>query len=113
MIETFCVGSFLVLCGIPFFVVASASLYSKLLPRRIQGNYGNRPHLPTCMCNIVFFNPQGFGQGVRRSVGALAAIVGPLWSGASMEVVDEYKYYPYFGVPLGLMVVIMVSIIHT
>ena len=46
----------------------------------------------------------GFGQGFRRSVFAVAAILGPLWVGGSFRI----SCYLLFGVPLGLLVVIMV-----
>ena len=51
----------------------------------------------------------GFGQGVRRSVGSISAIMGPLWAGAAFELVHDYHYYPFFGVPLALTILILVS----
>ena len=40
----------------------------------------------------------GFGQGVRRSVGSIAAILGPLWAGASLHL-----YHVLLGVHLGIL----------
>ena len=46
----------------------------------------------------------GFGQGVRRSTASIAAILGPLWAGASL-----HQYYLLLGVPLGILTGLMVS----
>lgn len=50
----------------------------------------------------------GFAQGVRRSVASLSCIMGPLWAGAAFEMVPYAKYYPFFGLPLGLLILILV-----
>ena len=47
----------------------------------------------------------GFGQGVRRSIFSIAAILGPLWAGGTVGL---STYYILLGVPLGLLVGIMV-----
>ena len=49
----------------------------------------------------------GFGQGVRRSVESLAAIMGPLWAGAAFEF--STSYYPFYGVQIGVLLMVMVS----
>ena len=49
----------------------------------------------------------GFGQGVRRSVESLAAIMGPLWAGAAFEF--STTYYPFYGVQIGVLLMVMVS----
>ena len=46
----------------------------------------------------------GFGQGVQQSTGSVAAILGPLWAGASLHL-----YYLLLGVPLGILTGLMVS----
>ena len=50
----------------------------------------------------------GFAQGVRRSVSSLSCIMGPLWAGAAFEMVPYAQYYPFFGVPLALLILILV-----
>ena len=47
---------------------------------------------------------KGFGQGVRRSTGSIAAILGPLWAGASLHL-----YQVLLGVHLGILTGLMVS----
>lgn len=80
----FVVGSFFCIFGLPFFMVTSAALYSKMLPISIQG----------------------FGQGIRRSILSVAAILGPLWAGGSVAFSN---YYVLFGVLCGLLVFTLVS----
>ena len=61
--------------------------------------------------NFIFIS-SGFGQGIRRSVAALAQIMGPLWAGASFELQHVYyrfQYYPLFAVPLILFFIISVG----
>jgi ceroid-lipofuscinosis MFS transporter 7 len=82
----FIVGSVIGVFALPFVFIPSASMYSKYLPKSIQG----------------------FGQGVRRSVGSLASIMGPIWAGASFSLSDVTRYYTFFGVPLLLVLVIIV-----
>uniref|UniRef100_A0A8C1TBZ4 Si:ch211-38m6.6 n=1 Tax=Cyprinus carpio TaxID=7962 RepID=A0A8C1TBZ4_CYPCA len=55
----FIIGVFLQLLGLPFVAVSQVSLFSKVTAEKTQG----------------------FSQGVRRSVGGLATILGPLWAG--------------------------------
>ncbi|CAB1314358.1 unnamed protein product [Coregonus sp. 'balchen'] len=55
----FIIGVFLQVLGLPFVAVAQVSLFSKITSEKTQG----------------------FSQGVRRSVGGLATIFGPLWAG--------------------------------
>ena len=49
----------------------------------------------------------GFGQGIRRSVFSVAAILGPLWAGGSLVF---STYYILLGVPCGLLLFILVSL---
>ncbi|CAB1325855.1 unnamed protein product, partial [Coregonus sp. 'balchen'] len=58
-LTTFIIGVFLQLLGLPFVAVSQVSLFSKVTAEKTQG----------------------FSQGVRRSVGGLATILGPLWAG--------------------------------
>ncbi len=51
-----------------------------------------------CCCSA------GFGQGVRRSLFSVAAILGPLWAGGSVTI----SYYILMGVPLGMLVIVLV-----
>ncbi|XP_031678204.1 uncharacterized protein mfsd8l1 [Oncorhynchus kisutch] len=55
----FIIGVFLQISGLPFVAVAQVCLFSK----------------------ITSLKSQGLSQGVRRSVGGLATILGPLWGG--------------------------------
>uniref|UniRef100_A0AAQ4PX16 Major facilitator superfamily (MFS) profile domain-containing protein n=1 Tax=Gasterosteus aculeatus aculeatus TaxID=481459 RepID=A0AAQ4PX16_GASAC len=59
----FIIGVFLQVLGLPFVAVAQVSLFSKITSEKTQG----------------------FSQGVRRSVGGLATILGPLWAGGLTE----------------------------
>lgn len=59
---------FIICCGIQvsglaFLAVSIISLFSKKVPQKIQG----------------------FSQGIRRATGGLATIMGPLWSGSTVE----------------------------
>ena len=49
--------------------------------------------------------PLGFSQGIRRAVGGLATIMGPLWAGSTVEM-----GYVMFGVMTFLFAFILVSI---
>ena len=90
------IGSIPAIFGLPFFI-AGASLYSKLLPNSVQGLSNEGIFCFTDRHNIYI----GFGQGLRRSVGSLAAIIGPLWVGST---VSFGNYYLMYGVPSGLLV---------
>ncbi|XP_069558361.1 major facilitator superfamily domain-containing protein 8 [Brachyistius frenatus] len=72
----FIIGVFLQVLGLPFVNVAQISLFSKVTAEKTQG----------------------FSQGVRRSVGGLATILGPLWAGSHTDNV-----YIMMGVMLALL----------
>uniref|UniRef100_A0A8C6S750 Major facilitator superfamily (MFS) profile domain-containing protein n=1 Tax=Neogobius melanostomus TaxID=47308 RepID=A0A8C6S750_9GOBI len=72
----FIIGVFLQVLGLPFVAVAQVSLYSKVTAEKTQG----------------------FSQGVRRSVGGLATILGPLWAGGLTD-----NLYIMLGVMMGLL----------
>uniref|UniRef100_A0A8C8BYZ3 Major facilitator superfamily (MFS) profile domain-containing protein n=1 Tax=Oncorhynchus tshawytscha TaxID=74940 RepID=A0A8C8BYZ3_ONCTS len=59
VLAEFIIGVFLQISGLPFVAVAQVCLFSK----------------------ITSLKSQGLSQGVRRSVGGLATILGPLWGG--------------------------------
>lgn len=48
----------------------------------------------------------GIGQGIRRSVFSIAAILGPLWAGGALAF---DTYYILLGVPLSLLTSVTVS----
>ncbi|XP_056133476.1 uncharacterized protein mfsd8l1 [Lampris incognitus] len=75
----FIIGVFLQVLGLPFVAVAQVSLFSKVTAERTQG----------------------FSQGVRRSVGGLATILGPLWAGGLTE-----NMYIMLGVMMALLVLL-------
>lgn len=83
----FSIGFFSMITSLPFSWVICSSLYSKILPMNIQG----------------------FGQGVRRSFESLAAVMGPLWAGAAFDL--SSSYYPFYGVPLALVVMIIIMLL--
>lgn len=59
------------------------------------------------MVSLCFFNCLGFvgfSQGVRRSVGGLATILGPLWAGGLTE-----NMYIMLGVMMALLALLTVS----
>ncbi|XP_074490660.1 major facilitator superfamily domain-containing protein 8 [Sebastes fasciatus] len=72
----FIIGVFLQVLGLPFVAVAQVSLFSKVTSEKTQG----------------------FSQGVRRSVGGLATILGPLWAGGLTE-----NLYIMMGVMMALL----------
>lgn len=49
----------------------------------------------------------GYGQGVRRSMESLAAIIGPLWSGTLSDT--DPNYYLFFSLPSFLLFFVLVS----
>ncbi|XP_031715172.1 uncharacterized protein mfsd8l1 isoform X1 [Anarrhichthys ocellatus] len=77
----FIIGVFLQVLGLPFVAVAQVSLFSKITSEKTQG----------------------FSQGVRRSVGGLATILGPLWAGGLTE-----NMYIMMGVMMGLLALLTV-----
>uniref|UniRef100_A0A8C7HEN8 Major facilitator superfamily domain containing 8-like 2 n=1 Tax=Oncorhynchus kisutch TaxID=8019 RepID=A0A8C7HEN8_ONCKI len=83
-LATFIIGVFLQLLGLPFVAVSQVSLFSKVTAEKTQG----------------------FSQGVRRSVGGLATILGPLWAGGLTG-----NLYLMLGVMLALLLMITVMLI--
>ncbi|TNN75571.1 Major facilitator superfamily domain-containing protein 8 [Liparis tanakae] len=79
----FIIGVFLQVLGLPFVAVAQVSLFSKITSEKTQG----------------------FSQGVRRSVGGLATILGPLWAGGLTE-----NLYIMLGVMMALLVLMTVML---
>ncbi|XP_022049244.1 major facilitator superfamily domain-containing protein 8 isoform X2 [Acanthochromis polyacanthus] len=79
----FIIGIFLQVVGLPFVAVSQVSLFSKITSEKTQG----------------------FSQGVRRSVGGLATILGPLWAGGLTE-----NMYIMMGVMMGLLVMLSVMV---
>ncbi|XP_046882875.1 major facilitator superfamily domain-containing protein 8 [Hypomesus transpacificus] len=77
----FIIGVFLQLLGLPFVAVSQVSLFSKVTAEKTQG----------------------FSQGVRRSVGGLATILGPLWAGGLTG-----NLYLMLGLMLALLIMITV-----
>uniref|UniRef100_A0A8D0B763 Major facilitator superfamily domain-containing protein 8-like n=1 Tax=Sander lucioperca TaxID=283035 RepID=A0A8D0B763_SANLU len=77
----FIIGVFLQVLGLPFVAVAQVSLFSKVTAEKTQG----------------------FSQGVRRSVGGLATILGPLWAGGLTE-----NMYIMMGVMMALLALLTV-----
>ena len=53
---------------------------------------------------MPLFSPLGFGQGVRRSMGSIAAILGPLWASSTFSI----NLYITFGVILALLLLVLV-----
>ncbi|KAK3567906.1 hypothetical protein QTP86_027295 [Hemibagrus guttatus] len=76
----FVIGVFLQLLGLPFVAVSQVSLFSKVTAEKTQG----------------------FSQGVRRSIGGLATILGPLWAGGLTG-----NLYVMLGMMLFLLTLIM------
>ncbi|KAG7524113.1 major facilitator superfamily domain-containing protein 8-like [Solea senegalensis] len=80
-LTAFIIGVFLQLLGLPFVAVSQVSLFSKVTAEKTQG----------------------FSQGVRRSVGGLATIMGPLWAGGLTN-----NLYIMLGMMLALLLLITV-----
>ncbi|CAK6952230.1 major facilitator superfamily domain-containing protein 8 [Scomber scombrus] len=80
-LSAFIIGVFLQLLGLPFVAVSQVSLFSKVTAEKTQG----------------------FSQGVRRSVGGLATILGPLWAGGLTN-----NLYIMLGMMLALLIMITV-----
>ncbi|XP_061654431.1 major facilitator superfamily domain-containing protein 8-like [Phyllopteryx taeniolatus] len=78
-LSAFIIGVFLQLLGLPFVAVSQVSLFSKVTAEKTQG----------------------FSQGVRRSVGGLATILGPLWAGGLTN-----HLYIMIGMMLGLLLLV-------
>ncbi|KAF7654636.1 hypothetical protein LDENG_00067050 [Lucifuga dentata] len=80
-LTAFIIGVFLQLLGLPFVAVSQVSLFSKVTAEKTQG----------------------FSQGIRRSVGGLATILGPLWAGGLTN-----NLYIMLGMMLALLIMITV-----
>nr|XP_020479731.1 uncharacterized protein LOC109974069 [Monopterus albus] len=80
-LTAFIIGVFLQLLGLPFVAVSQVSLFSKVTAEKTQG----------------------YSQGVRRSVGDLATILGPLWAGGLTN-----NLYIMLGMMLALLIMITV-----
>ncbi|XP_078521544.1 major facilitator superfamily domain-containing protein 8-like isoform X1 [Lissotriton helveticus] len=63
LLTEFIVGVFLQVFGLPFVAVSQVSLFSKVTSEKTQG----------------------FSHGLRRSIGGVAMILGPLWAGGLTE----------------------------
>ncbi|XP_031757612.1 uncharacterized protein LOC733858 isoform X1 [Xenopus tropicalis] len=83
LLAEFVVGVFLQVLGLPFVSACQVSLFSKVTAK----------------------NTQGFNHGLRRSVGGLATILGPLWAAG---LIDEL--YLMLGVMMGLLVLLTVMV---
>ncbi|TRY88441.1 hypothetical protein DNTS_018873 [Danionella cerebrum] len=79
----FIVGVFLQVLGLPFVAVAQVSLFSKITSEKTQG----------------------FSQGIRRSVGGLATILGPLWAGGLTS-----NLYVMLGLMMGLLALLTIML---
>ncbi|XP_054839442.1 uncharacterized protein LOC129332384 [Eublepharis macularius] len=77
------VGVFLQVLGLPFVAVSQVSLFSKVTAERTQG----------------------LSQGLRRSVGGVATILGPLWAGGLTE-----NLYIMLGAMMGLLSLLMIMV---
>ncbi|XP_071998462.1 major facilitator superfamily domain-containing protein 8-like isoform X1 [Engystomops pustulosus] len=84
LLAEFVIGVFLQVLGLPFVSVAQVSLFSKLTAEKTQG----------------------FNHGVRRSVGGLATILGPLWAAGLTQ-----NLYIMLGTMMGLLLLISVMVI--
>uniref|UniRef100_A0A8C5N3M3 Major facilitator superfamily (MFS) profile domain-containing protein n=1 Tax=Leptobrachium leishanense TaxID=445787 RepID=A0A8C5N3M3_9ANUR len=80
----FVIGVFLQVLGLPFVAVSQVSLFSKLTAERSQG----------------------FNHGIRRAVGGIATILGPLWSAGLTE-----DLYIMLGVMMGLLILVTIMVI--
>ncbi|MBN3274202.1 MFSD8 protein, partial [Polyodon spathula] len=81
LLAQFVIGVFLQVLGLPFVSVSQISLFSKVTAEKTQG----------------------FSQGLRRSVGGLATILGPLWAGGLIG-----NLYVMLGVMMGLLTLLTV-----
>uniref|UniRef100_A0A4W3I3D4 Major facilitator superfamily domain-containing protein 8-like n=1 Tax=Callorhinchus milii TaxID=7868 RepID=A0A4W3I3D4_CALMI len=83
LLSEFVVGVFLQILGLPFVAVSQVSLFSKVTAEKTQG----------------------FSQGLRRSVGGIATILGPMWAGGLTD-----NLYVMLGVMMGLLVLLTVMV---
>lgn len=118
MLTEFIIGVFLQVLGLPFVAVAQVSLFSKVTAEKTQGEDGKCPAWirltqASWICatilnalyvkKVVAHSFAGLSQGVRRSVGGLATILGPLWAGGLTE-----NLYIMMGVMMALLALLMV-----
>ncbi|XP_006637917.2 major facilitator superfamily domain-containing protein 8-like [Lepisosteus oculatus] len=82
----FVIGVFLQVLGLPFVAVSQVSLFSKVTAEKTQG----------------------FSQGLRRSVGGLATILGPLWAGGLTG-----NLYIMLGVMMALLLMLTVMMVFS
>ncbi|XP_041946475.1 major facilitator superfamily domain-containing protein 8 [Alosa sapidissima] len=83
-LSEFGIGVFLQLLGLPFVAVAQVTLFSKVTAEKTQG----------------------FSQGVRRSIGGVATILGPLWAGGLTG-----NLYLMLGMMMALLLLVMVMVV--
>ncbi|CAI9572418.1 unnamed protein product [Staurois parvus] len=81
LLAEFIIGVFLQVLGLPFVSVSQVSLFSKMTAEKTQG----------------------FNHGIRRSVGGIATILGPLWAAGLTE-----NLYIMLGVMMGLLLLITI-----
>lgn len=81
LLAEFIIGVFLQVLALPFVSVSQVSLFSK----------------------VTAENTQGFNHGIRRSVGGVATILGPLWAAGLTE-----NLYIMLGVMMGLLLLITI-----
>uniref|UniRef100_A0A3P9M7C7 Si:ch211-38m6.6 n=1 Tax=Oryzias latipes TaxID=8090 RepID=A0A3P9M7C7_ORYLA len=84
-LTAFIIGVFLQLLGLPFVAVSQVSLFSKVTAEKTATDW--------------------FSQGVRRSVGGLATILGPLWAGGLIN-----NLYIMLGMMLALLLMVMTAL---
>uniref|UniRef100_A0A7M4EUV8 Uncharacterized LOC109308487 n=1 Tax=Crocodylus porosus TaxID=8502 RepID=A0A7M4EUV8_CROPO len=95
-----------VICG--FFLVRCLSTH---LPDRVILVLGLIICNVACVwCLLFLARPQGFSQGLRRSVGGVATILGPLWAGGLTD-----NLFIMLGVMMGLLslLTVMVGLSYT
>ena len=90
--------------------IYAVHLYSNIYKKFfcLQDNTDSTPSLHCVDTNCsddVFDLMLGFSQGVRRSVGGLATILGPLWAGGLTE-----NMYIMLGVIMALLLLLTVHI---
>ncbi|XP_030071948.1 major facilitator superfamily domain-containing protein 8 isoform X1 [Microcaecilia unicolor] len=83
LLMEFITGVFLQVLGLPFVAVSQVSLFSKITAEKTQG----------------------FSHGLRRSIGGLATILGPLWAGGLTA-----NLYIMLGVMMGLLTLLTVMV---
>ncbi|XP_043558189.1 major facilitator superfamily domain-containing protein 8-like [Chiloscyllium plagiosum] len=84
LLTEFVVGVFLQILGLPFVAVSQVSLFSKVTAEKTQG----------------------FSQGLRRSIGGLATILGPMWAGGLTN-----NLYIMLGVMMGLLTLLTIMMV--